>query len=120
MRSATRRFAHQQISNPKVIIDLCVVPMKYSDGVSVSKEITILEKIIRESGLKHKLHGYGTNIEGEWDEVFALVKKCHLVMHNEYGIPRLSTTIKCGTRIDKEASIDDKIKSVEDKLAANQ
>eukprot|EP01060_Flectonema_neradi_P017637 TRINITY_DN24499_c0_g1_i1.p1 TRINITY_DN24499_c0_g1~~TRINITY_DN24499_c0_g1_i1.p1 ORF type:complete len:121 (+),score=10.38 TRINITY_DN24499_c0_g1_i1:34-396(+) len=116
-RIAWSRSCHQKVTNPKVIIDLCVVPMKESNGVSVSKEITVLEKLIRESGLKHKLHGYGTNIEGNWDEVFAVVKKCHLALHNDHGIPRLSTTIRCGTRIDKVASIEDKIKSVENKLA---
>ncbi|MBR5347231.1 MAG: MTH1187 family thiamine-binding protein, partial [Deltaproteobacteria bacterium] len=62
-----------------------------------------------------QLHGYGTNIEGEWDDVFAAVKKCHEVVH-AMGAPRISTIIKCGTRVDKEQSIQDKIDSVENKL----
>ena len=99
-----------------VIVDLCVVPLKNQNGASVSEEIVILERLIDESGLSHMMHGYGTNIEGPWDEVFALIKKCHTVLHNEYGIPRISTSIKAGTRTDKTSSIQYKIQSVEDKM----
>eukprot|EP01063_Lacrimia_lanifica_P019466 TRINITY_DN2675_c0_g1_i1.p1 TRINITY_DN2675_c0_g1~~TRINITY_DN2675_c0_g1_i1.p1 ORF type:complete len:132 (+),score=51.97 TRINITY_DN2675_c0_g1_i1:90-485(+) len=103
-------------ANPHVIIDLCVVPMKHTDGVSVSKEVCLVEKLIDESGLTHKMHAYGTNIEGPWDDVFALVKQCHVMLHNEHGVPRITTTIKAGTRTDKHATIANKIQSVEDKM----
>jgi uncharacterized protein (TIGR00106 family) len=97
----------------KVIIDLCVVPLGV--GVSVSKYITACERILKDAGLKTQLHGYGTNIEGEWDDVFAAVKRCHEVVH-EMGAPRITTTIKLGTRTDREQTIEDKIESVEQKL----
>jgi uncharacterized protein (TIGR00106 family) len=61
------------------------------------------------------LHSYGTNIEGEWDDVFAAVKRCHEVLH-EMGAPRVSAVLKMGTRTDRDQTMDDKIKSVEDKL----
>ena len=99
-----------------VIVDLCVVPLKNTNGASVSEEIVIIEKLIDESGLSHMMHGYGTNIEGPWDEVFALIKKCHTTLHDKYGIPRISTSIKAGTRVDKTSSIKYKIQSVEDKM----
>jgi len=98
----------------KVMIDLCVVPVGV--GLSVSKYVAACERIIKKAGLKSMLHAYGTNIEGEWDEVFAVVKKCHEVIH-EMGAPRITTTIKAGTRIDREQSMQDKIDSVEAKLA---
>jgi len=97
----------------KVIIDLCVVPVGV--GVSVSKYVAECQKIFKEAGLSYQLHSYGTDIEGEWDEVFAAVKKCHEVIH-EMGAPRISTTVKLGTRIDREQTMDDKIKSVKQKL----
>jgi len=81
----------------KVIIDLCVVPLGV--GLSVSKYVSACEPIIREAGLKSMLHAYGTNIEGDWDEVFAVVKRCHEAIH-EMGAPRITTTIKAGTRVD--------------------
>lgn len=100
----------------KVIIDLCVVPIGV--GVSVSEYIAACEKVLHEAGLKTHMHGYGTNIEGEWDEVFAAVKKCHEVVHT-MGAPRISTTIRLGTRTDRDQTIEDKIKSVETRLQSD-
>ncbi|NCS88914.1 MAG: hypothetical protein AUK34_13910 [Ignavibacteria bacterium CG2_30_36_16] len=97
----------------KVIADLCVVPMGV--GVSVSEYITECEKILSEAGLTIKLHGYGTNIEGEWDDVFSAIKKCHEKIH-EMGSPRISSTLRFGTRTDREQTIEDKIDSVIKKL----
>src|SRR3974390_1188438 len=98
----------------KVIVDLCVVPIGV--GVSVSSYVAACERILTEAGLKTRLHAYGTNVEGEWDQVFAAIKRCHEVVH-QMGAPRISTTIKLGTRTDRAQTMEDKIKSVEDKLA---
>ncbi len=98
----------------KVIVDLCVVPVGV--GVSVSEYVAECQKILAEAGLKHALHAYGTNIEGDWDEVFAAVKRCHQVIH-AMGAPRITTTIKVGTRVDRTQTMEDKIASVERKLA---
>ena len=97
----------------KVIADLCVVPIGI--GVSVSKEIAICERILTAAGLKTQLHAYGTNIEGDWDQVFAAVKQCHEVLHAA-GVPRISTNMRFGTRVDREQSMDDKVRSVAEKL----
>lgn len=97
----------------KVIADLCVVPLGV--GVSVSAYVTACERILTEAGLKTKLHAYGTNIEGEWDEVFAAVKKCHEVLH-QMGAPRITSSMRFGTRTDRTQSMEDKIRSVEEKL----
>ncbi len=70
----------------------------------------------KEAGLKPVLHANGTNIEGEWDKVFAAIKRCHEVVH-QMGAPRISTFIHLGTRTDRKQTMDDKIKSVESKLA---
>jgi len=97
----------------KVIADLCVVPL--GKGLSVSEEVAACQRVLNEAGLKSSLHAYGTNIEGEWDEVFAAIKRCHEVVH-EMGAPRISTTIKLGTRTDRSQTMEDKIRSVESKL----
>jgi uncharacterized protein (TIGR00106 family) len=52
------------------------------------------------------------NIEGEYDQVFAAIRRCHEEIH-EAGAPRISTTIKLGTRIDRVQTMADKLKSVE-------
>lgn len=97
----------------KVMIDLCLVPI--GAGVSLSSYIAECERIIRASGLVSHLHAYGTNVEGEWDDVFAVVKQCHERVH-EMGVARITTTIKLGTRTDRAQSIADKIDSVERKI----
>jgi len=99
----------------KVIADVCIVPMGV--GVSVSKEVAACERIFTEAGLKTHLHAYGTNIEGEWDEVFAAVKRCHESLH-AMGVPRITSSMRFGTRIDRDQSMDDKVRSVERKLSS--
>ncbi len=98
----------------KVILDLCIVPMGV--GVSVSRYIAACQPILAQAGLEPHLHAYGTTIEGDWDTVFAAVKRCHERIH-EMGAPRLSTTIKLGTRTDRHQTIADKVRSVEEKLS---
>jgi uncharacterized protein (TIGR00106 family) len=97
----------------KVIADLCVVPIGV--GVSVSRYVAACEEVLREADLEIRLHAYGTNIEGEWDRVFAAIKACHRKIH-EMGAPRISTTLKLGTRTDRDQTMDDKVRSVEEKL----
>ncbi len=97
----------------KVLLDFCVVPIGV--GVSVSEYIAACQRVLKEAGLKHEMHMYGTNIEGEWDEVLTAVRKCHEVVH-QMGAPRISTTIRVGTRTDKTQTMDDKIQSVVQKL----
>ena len=97
-----------------VMVDLCVIPIGV--GVSLSEYIVACQKIIRDAGLTHEMHAYGTNIEGEWDEVFAVIKRCHESVH-ALGAPRITTTIKLGTRVDRPQTLADKVASVKEKLA---
>jgi uncharacterized protein (TIGR00106 family) len=97
----------------KVIADLCVVPLGV--GVSLGSYIAACEKILAKAGLKTQLHGYGTNIEGEWDQVMQAIKECHQKLH-DMGAPRISSTIHIGTRVDREQSLEDRIRSVEEKM----
>ena len=97
----------------KVIADLCVVPLGV--GVSVSQYVAACERVLVEAGLKTRLHAYGTNVEGEWEQVFAAVKRCHQLVH-EMGAPRITSTLHFGTRTDREQTMEDKVESVESKL----
>lgn len=97
----------------KVIVDVAIIPLGV--GLSLSKYVAECEKIFKEAGLKSTLHANGTNIEGEWDEVFSAIKKCHEHLH-EIGVPRISTNIRIGTRTDREQTMEDKIHSVKEKL----
>ena len=99
----------------KVMVDLCVVPLGV--GVSVSEYVAACEKILKAAGLTTQLHAYGTNIEGEWDAVLSAIRQCHETVHS-MGAPRITTTIKLGTRTDKAQSMEDKVRSVEQKLSS--
>src|ERR1035441_4443801 len=79
----------------KVLVDLSVVPLGV--GLSLSRYVAECERVLKEAGLKTALHANGTNIEGDWDEVFAAVRRCHEVLH-DMGVPRVSATLRVGTR----------------------
>lgn len=93
-----------------VIADLNVIPLGV--GTSVSSYVAACGRVIREAGLSHQLHAYGTNIEGEWDDVMAVVKRCHDVLH-DMGVPRINTSLKLGTRTDREQTMADRVSKVE-------
>ena len=96
-----------------VIIDLCLVPIGV--GTSVSREVAECQQVFSERGLEHQMHAYGTNVEGEWDAVFAAVRECHERVH-ALGAARISSTIKLGTRVDRSQTMADKVSSVARRL----
>ena len=100
-----------------VMVDLCVVPIGV--GTSVSEYVTACERVFQDAGLSHQMHAYGTNVEGEWDDVMAAVKRCHEVVH-EMGAPRVTSSMRFGTRTDRTQTMEDKIASVEAKLADSE
>jgi len=97
----------------KVLVDISVVPLGV--GLSLSTYVAACERIFEQAGLKTALHAYGTNVEGEWDAVFAAIKRCHETLH-EMGAPRISTNLRLGTRTDRVQTIEDKVRSVTEKL----
>jgi len=97
----------------RVIADVMIAPIGV--GVSVSKYVAECQKIFEDAGLNPQMHGYGTNIEGEWEDVFGAIKKAHEVLH-KMGVPRISSDLRFGTRTDKKQTIQDKINSVKVKL----
>lgn len=96
-----------------LIADICVIPLGV--GLSVSGQVAACERVFADAGLEHRLHAYGTNVEGEWDDVMAALKRCHEVVH-EMGAARISTTVRLGTRTDRAQTMQDKLDSVERRL----
>ena len=97
----------------KVLAGLTVVPLGV--GVSLSQYVAVCERILTEAGLRPQLHANGTNVEGEWDAVFAALRHCHETLH-AMGAPRVTTTLQAGTRTDRDQTLEDKIRSVKSKL----
>ena len=96
-----------------VIVDFTVVPLGV--GVSLSTYVAACEKILAESGLTYQLHANGTNVEGEWEDVFAAIRRCHETLH-AMGVPRIHTDVKLGTRTDRVQTMADKLASLGKKL----
>ncbi len=90
----------------KALAEIQVVPIGMS--VSVRKEVMRAHEVLRESGLRVELHATGTNVEGELAQILEAVREMHHTLHAE-GVPRLSTTIKLGTRTDKEPTLEDRV-----------
>jgi uncharacterized protein (TIGR00106 family) len=93
----------------KVLVDLTIVPL--GAGVSLSAYIAACEEVLERHELKTAMHANGTNIEGEWDEVFRAIRVCHETVH-AMGAPRIHTNIKLGTRTDRDQSLQSKVDSV--------
>ena len=97
----------------KAIADICVIPI--TGQLSVREPVARAHQILKAAGLETHLHAYGTNVQGELHDVLAAIEKVHETLHAE-GIPRLSTTIKLGTRTDKDADMAAKVQVVQDLL----
>jgi len=97
----------------RALADVSIIPLGV--GLSLSTYVAACERVFSEAGLDPQLHANGTNIEGEWDTVMTALKQCHEVLH-EMGVPRVATTVRIGTRTDKEQTGADKIASVTARL----
>ena len=93
----------------KIIADICIIPI--TGRISVRKEVAMAHEILKNTGLPVQLHGYGTNIEGEYDLIMAALKEIISRLHQN-GVPRVTATMKIGSRTDKKQSIQDKIDAV--------
>ena len=82
---------------------------------SVSSYVAGVEKILRATTLTHQLTAMGTIIEGDLDEILAVIREMHEHPFTQ-GAVRVSTLIKIDDRRDKEHSIAGKMRSVEEKL----
>jgi uncharacterized protein (TIGR00106 family) len=92
-----------------VTAELCLVPMGV--GVSVSEYVSACQRVLEDAGFQPVLHAYGTNFEGEWEEVTDAIRRCHEVVH-DMGVPRIFTTVKLGTRTDRVQTLSEKVSSV--------
>ena len=98
-----------------IIAEFSVTPIGV--GESVGKYVTRCIDIIDKSGLPYKLGPMGTCIEGEWEEVFALIHKCLKSLEKDCN--RISISVKIDYRKRRKGGIDAKTKSIENRLGRN-
>ncbi|HBR97279.1 MAG TPA: hypothetical protein DD979_07860 [Gammaproteobacteria bacterium] len=92
------------------IASFTLIPI--GSGISVSLYLAKVEPLLQASGLTYEMTCNSTNIEGQWDAVFALLKRCHEAVHDA-GAPRIHSCIQVGTRTDRSQSMADKLASLE-------
>ena len=95
-----------------VLLEFSMTPL--GKGESVSQYVARSLDIIDKSGLDYRLHAMGTILEGEWDEVFAVVKQCYEAM--SVDCDRITCTIKVDARKGAQGRLTGKVRSVEQKL----
>jgi len=95
-----------------MIANFSVVPI--GKGNSLSTQVAEVLKVVDESGINYKLHSMGTILEGDWDEILKLIKKCHERTLEDSD--RVLTTITIDDRKGKSGRIVGKVQSVERKL----
>lgn len=95
-----------------LLAELSMWPM--DKGESVGVYVARLLDIIDKSGLPYRLGPLGTCVEGEYDEVMAVIKQCHEALAHD--CKRIACTIKMDFRAGHDRMLESKIDSVEQKL----
>ncbi|MBN2170947.1 MAG: MTH1187 family thiamine-binding protein [Candidatus Krumholzibacteriota bacterium] len=83
-------------------------------GESLGEPVARVLDLVDRSGLPYRFGPMGTTVEGEWDEVMDLVKRCHLLMREYSG--RVSTLVKIDDRAGATGRLEGKLDSVEKRL----
>lgn len=95
-----------------ILLEFSMSPL--GKGESVGDYVARSLAIVADSGLDYRLHAMGTILEGEWDEVFAVVKRCYEAMRVD--CPRISCSIKIDAREGASGRLASKVQSVEWRL----
>jgi len=95
-----------------MIVEFAIVPL--DKGVSLSDYVSQVLEMVDNSGLDYKLTPMGTIVEGEWDEVMGLIKRCH--EHIREVSDRVETRIVIDDRKGAKGRITGKVESVKGKL----
>ncbi len=95
-----------------MVVNFSIVPI--GKGNSLSTQVAEVLKIVSESGINYKLHAMGTILEGDWDRIFKLIKKCHKKILKDSD--RVLTTITIDDRKGGTGRIAGKVQSVRRKV----
>ncbi|MCA1796297.1 MAG: MTH1187 family thiamine-binding protein [Desulfuromonadaceae bacterium] len=100
------------------VVQISCTPLGEGSG-GISKFVAGCLTLVKESGLEYQLTPMGTIVEGDMDEIFALLRKMHESPFNA-GAQRVSTLIKIDDRRDKEHTMQGKLNSVQTHLDSAQ
>jgi uncharacterized protein (TIGR00106 family) len=95
-----------------VLLDFSMAPL--GKGESVAPYVARCLEVVAASGLDYRLHAMGTTLEGEWDQVFAVVTRCFEALRPD--CERVSCSIKVDYRRGDAPRLDAKVRHVEELL----
>jgi uncharacterized protein (TIGR00106 family) len=99
-----------------VLVAISISPSGGDETGGVSDAVADAVRVIRDSGLPHETNAMFTNIEGEWDEVMAVVKAA--VLRVAETSPRVGLVLKADLRRGFETGqLTAKVERVEERLA---
>jgi len=93
------------------LMEFSMIPL--DKGPSLSRYVARILAVVDDSGLPYRLNPMGTVVEGEWEELLALLTRCFKVL--EKNSERISLTVKFDHRKGVNGALDRKIRSVEEK-----
>ncbi len=92
-----------------VLLDFSMTPL--GEGESVSPYVARCLEVVAASGLEYRLHAMGTTVEGELDQVLALVRRCFEVLHSDCD--RVSCSVKIDSRKGPGGRLRSKVQKVQ-------
>jgi uncharacterized protein (TIGR00106 family) len=95
-----------------MLAEFSIIPI--GAGSSLGDRLAEVLRIVDASGIPYKVNPMGTVVEGEWDEVIGLIKKCHKTVMKTGE--RAVTTISIDDRKGKPNRIDQKVRSIEKRI----
>jgi len=99
-----------------LLVAVSISPSGADESGGVSDAVADAVRVIRESGLPNETNAMFTNIEGEWDEVMAVVKQA--VFRVAESSPRVGLVLKADLRRGFETGqLQAKVERVEERLA---
>ncbi len=95
-----------------VLLEFSIFPI--DKGESLSPYVSRCLDIVDGSGIPYKINPMGTVLEGDWDQVFGVVKKCYEELAKDCN--RIEVAIKVDARKGAKAAMNDKVKAIESAL----
>jgi uncharacterized protein (TIGR00106 family) len=95
--------------------DLTVIGLGRSDPSASEYIAEIQRRLAAQDKVGFRMHAMGTSLEGSTDDILAVAGDLHRVPF-EMGLPRVYSVLKLDERRDKEQTLDDKVRSVEERL----
>ena len=98
-----------------MLLAFSIAPSSPGEGDSYAEAVTAALRVVRESGLSYDLGSMFTTLEGDWDDVMAVVKQCVDAME-PYG-DRVGLVMKADIRAGRTGQMTEKVDRVKGLLA---